>query len=128
MLKEFIERAIREAGIKKYTVKNGVYINSDWTAELKLYNDIAIVYDFSALCNITNISDFKTKNVVIIESPENRVDYKHLVTLQEVSGSVQLKSNHISIHRSSITIDTTNAVWADIYTGHFAYILIKNAE
>jgi len=128
MINNIIIEAAKKAGFKKFSVKNGVYTARQWGASLKLYKDIAIVHKFAVLCNVADINDFSTKNVATLTSPENSIDYKHLVIANDVSGSLQLTSDFISVHSGEITISTTNAVWDKLYSGHLAYFIIKEEE
>lgn len=128
MIDEIIKIVVAKAGFKKYSLTHGIFTQPDWSSGLKLHNDIAIVYRFAALVNISDISRFTTENVVKLISPERTVDYKHMVLASEVSNAVQLTSDYVSVHRSELSVDVTDAVWNDIYTGHFAYILIRREE
>jgi hypothetical protein len=128
MIEQFINIAAKKFGFEKYSVRSGIYLMPDWNTELKLFNEIAIVYDMSILCKIDDVENFKTKNICVINSTNDRVDYKHLVKVRDVSGLINLESANISIHRSSIIVDTTNPVWSDIYTGHIAYYLLKKEK
>jgi hypothetical protein len=128
MIRELVKIAAKEAGFEKYHIKNGIYLQPDWATPLKLQDDIAVICSMSLICNISDISKLTTNNIMILKSPENRVDYKHVVQLSEVSGAIQIVSNHISFHKSEIEVDVTSPVWDDIYTGHILYFLIKNPE
>jgi len=128
MLEFYIKEAAKQAGFEKYSLKNGIFTQPNWSAGLKVHDDIIIVTEFVALCSIPAISDLTTKNVAILESPGRKIDYKHMIKFNEVAGAIQLSSDFISVHSTILEVDVTNPVWDSIYSGHFKYILLRREK
>lgn len=128
IITDFIERE----KIKKYQFQKEVI---SWSEILLLTNDILragddiyIFYDLYISGKILNVASF-TNNLLILQSPIDRIDYKKICKFTSYSGMDILRSNSISFHNSDIkfTIGNPN-IFQQIIQGHLKYYVLKNIE
>jgi len=127
MILELIKKYCQDNKIDldKFEIIPGYWTNDKFSSGLKSGNSTVFITEFNGLVSIEDASDFGN-DLFIIESSGKSVNYKHLVTFENVAGAVQIKSNHISIHNSNIEFITmADPIYSSIYSAHFKYFLLK---
>lgn len=120
---------IAAKGFHNYTLVQGVFKKDDWTNGLSLGNQNIVVYDMNIVADISLISDFLTKGLMLLSSRRARVNYSNLVKLQDVGGMIQLSSSFVSFHDTKLSLEIINpGLLTANYTGHFLYYTIKPEE
>lgn len=128
MLDTLITQYIKRNNIKKFDVEEKVWTSDNWANPLKLGKDIAFFYEMNIICAVGSIADF-SKGLFSLESPDNKINFKHIIKAVDIAGAVQLTSNIINMHHSEVehVVDSTT-VYTSIYSGHYKYVLLKILE
>jgi len=123
-----IKKYLSENNIVKYDIQTGFWNYEDWATPLKLGNNVAFVCEMNVIVAIDNVDDF-SKGLFIIESENQKVDYKQLVKAIDIAGAVQLSSDFISIHHTELKLtESSPSIYSKIYTGHFKYVILSNIK
>lgn len=128
MLKSIIDQYIKDHNIIKYHLEEKVWPASEWSNSLLLGRDIVFIYNMNLICAIDNSNDF-SNGLFSLVSPNNKVQYKEIITVTDINGAIQLSSNIISVHHSAVKHVTDSAtIYSKIYSGHYKYIIFKNLD